>query len=116
MNRDATTILLRRLGRKLTACRVKRGLGVRALARLADISHTALVDIEAGQSNPKFLTIVELLLALGVTLADLEGALRLGEFQGSYARLETPYEVCQDQKTCESEEPYPLGDQHPSGL
>jgi transcriptional regulator with XRE-family HTH domain len=113
MNRDATTIILRRLGRTLAACRVKRGLGVRALARLADVSHTALGDIEAGHSNPKFLTLVDLMLALGVTLADLEGALRLGEFQGACARLEATYVAYHDQQTCESEELRPLGDQHP---
>ena len=56
-------------GVRLAHLRAAKGLGLRELARLAGISPTAVVKIEAG-SVPGWETVRKLALALGVSITE----------------------------------------------
>lgn len=61
------------VGRVIRAIREKRGLSLRALAELSDLSVNAVSLIERGQSSPTVATLHRLAAALGVRIVDLFG-------------------------------------------
>jgi len=63
--------LLATLGRRLTALRVGRGMGVAALAHAAGLSRRYVTEAEAGRANLSLLKLASLASALGVPLREL---------------------------------------------
>lgn len=64
-------------GMRLASLRNDRGWSVQALADAADMSHRAVVYIEAGGSSPTLRTIVALAVALGHPVERLVAGLDL---------------------------------------
>jgi len=64
-----------RLARVLRSLREQRGVTQEDLAHAADVTTTALSRIEGGKANPTWTTLIRILGALGVSLADLETTL-----------------------------------------
>jgi transcriptional regulator with XRE-family HTH domain len=64
----------RRIGRRLKALRVNRGLSQKAAAALADMTPQQLANIEAGQSDMRLSTVRSLLRAMGAGFADIAGS------------------------------------------
>jgi transcriptional regulator with XRE-family HTH domain len=77
------------LGRRVHALREQRGLSLRALARKAQMPHNNLLNLERGELNPPFETLVRLAHALGLTVAELCEDLPLAQSGAEYAALET---------------------------
>lgn len=63
------------LGDALRAFREAKGTSQEDLAHDADITTTALSRIERGRSNPGWTTVMRILAALKVSLAELEAAI-----------------------------------------
>lgn len=62
----------RQLGPRLTAPRELRGLKVRELARLADVDHQAISNLESGRTeNPTLKTLLAIQRALGLPSIEL---------------------------------------------
>lgn len=59
------------IGPRLKQIRERKGLSLRALAKLAHVSHSFIADIEAGRSKPSIDTLQSLAKALGVSLNEL---------------------------------------------
>lgn len=59
------------IGKRLKQIRLKRNLSLRALAKLAHLSHSFIADIEAGRSKPSLDTLQVLARALNVSYEDL---------------------------------------------
>lgn len=64
------------LGRAIRRLRHDRGLSMASLASRAGVSPKHLNRIELGQTNPTFMTLHALSVALGVTVWDLMSAAR----------------------------------------
>lgn len=64
-----------RLGPALRAFRERRGQSQEDLAHYAGITTPALSRIESSKSNPSWTTVISILAALDVSLADLEAAI-----------------------------------------
>jgi transcriptional regulator with XRE-family HTH domain len=62
------------LGKRIAALREEKGLSQSALATLMGTSQSAISQIESGQRNPSFSTILQMAAALGVSPPHLVGA------------------------------------------
>lgn len=61
------------LGKRIKKLRLEKELSLRALGKLAHISHSFIADIESGRSNPSLSTLEDLANALGTTTGFLLG-------------------------------------------
>jgi len=59
------------IGERLREARVQRGLTVRGLARLVDVSASLISQIETGKSSPSVSTLYVITSALGISVEDL---------------------------------------------
>lgn len=62
------------LGAKIRFERVKRGLSQEDIAGLTGLSRRAISCIECGSNDPKYLTLLSIAKALGITLCELLNA------------------------------------------
>ncbi|OPY64129.1 MAG: anaerobic benzoate catabolism transcriptional regulator [Pelotomaculum sp. PtaU1.Bin065] len=67
------------LGVRLKFFREQRNMSLRALAKMAHVSHSFIKDIESGRSNPSLDTALALAKALNITLADLTDEKKVNE-------------------------------------
>jgi len=58
------------IGKKIKALRMRAGIGLRGLSRLAEISPASLTTIEKGETSPTLATLQKILRALGISFAD----------------------------------------------
>jgi transcriptional regulator with XRE-family HTH domain len=63
--------ILKRLGKRVALMRTAKGLTQANLADLCDIERPNLARIEAGNTNPTFLTLLSLSKALSVSVKEL---------------------------------------------
>lgn len=63
--------ILRPLGKRVRHLRLRRGWSQEALAEKADLDPTYVGDIERGQRNPSYLSLVKLARALNISLPEL---------------------------------------------
>jgi transcriptional regulator with XRE-family HTH domain len=63
-----TDKILKEFGQNLQRLRIEKGFSTRKFADEADISHSSLGRLEAGESNPTLTTLLKLGEALGVDL------------------------------------------------
>jgi transcriptional regulator with XRE-family HTH domain len=75
MHMTPPTKVDQKLARALRNLREQRGVTQEDLAHSADVTTTALSRIEGGKSNPTWTTLARILVALGVSLTELEAAL-----------------------------------------
>jgi transcriptional regulator with XRE-family HTH domain len=61
------------IGERLREARVKRGLSVRGLARVVDVSPSLVSQIETGKSSPSVSTLYALTTALEISIEDVFG-------------------------------------------
>lgn len=71
MDQDREKKLLESLGEKLRIARENKGLSLREVGNLADMSYNNIHNIERGMTDPSFTTLIFLAEALGVSPADL---------------------------------------------
>ena len=71
--RDRSTYqaALDQIGVRVREHRGAQGLGIRELARLADVGHPNIMRIEAGESDPQIMTLMTIASALNVPLINL---------------------------------------------
>lgn len=62
---------IEQLGKRIRAARVRKGLGVRELARKVECSASLISQIEIGTSNPSVSTLYAISTALGITMDSL---------------------------------------------
>ncbi|HVU57723.1 MAG TPA: helix-turn-helix transcriptional regulator [Puia sp.] len=62
---------LKKFGENLQKLREDREISTRKFADLADISHSSVGRLEAGETNPTLTTLIKLADALGVTIDTL---------------------------------------------
>lgn len=60
-------------GKRLYKLREKKGLSTRKFADSADISHSSVGRLEAGETNPSLTTLLKIADALGVDMNTLTG-------------------------------------------
>ena len=60
------------LGRRLRAVRAARGMSLRAVAKLIDVSPSFVSQVELGKASPSVGTLYALVTALGLSLDDLQ--------------------------------------------
>lgn len=58
------------LGKAIQDLRTQKGIGLRALARMTEMSPASIVAIEKGSSSPNLATLHKILKALGTTFAE----------------------------------------------
>ncbi len=63
--------LLREFGKHLQQLRIDKGYSTRKFADEADISPSSLGRLEAGQTNPRLITLLKVAEALGVDMNTL---------------------------------------------
>jgi transcriptional regulator with XRE-family HTH domain len=61
------------IGERLREARVKRGLSVRGLARVVDVSPSLISQIETGKSSPSVSTLYAMTTALQISIEDVFG-------------------------------------------
>lgn len=59
------------LGRALRGCRHERGLSQEGLAALTGLHRTYVGDVERGERNPSYASILKLSAALGIRASEL---------------------------------------------
>ena len=69
MNESQETLL--KLGQRIASVRKEKGLSLRDLARIAEVSKGNLSDIERGKRDPRYSTLSAISLGLGITLIEL---------------------------------------------
>lgn len=63
--------VLLKLGQRIASVRREKGLSLRDLARIAEISKGNLSDIERGKRDPRYSTLAAISGGLGITLIEL---------------------------------------------
>lgn len=63
--------ILKTLGKKIANLRIDKGFTQNELADLIDIERSNLARVEAGNTNPTYLTLLKISKALNVTLSEL---------------------------------------------
>jgi transcriptional regulator with XRE-family HTH domain/quercetin dioxygenase-like cupin family protein len=61
------------IGERLRQARVQRGMTVRGLARLVDVSASLISQIETGKSSPSVSTLYAITAAMGISIEDVFG-------------------------------------------
>ena len=83
-----TGLALPPIGERLRRARVERGMTVRGLARLVDVSASLISQIETGKSSPSVSTLYAMTAALGISVEDVFG--ELGDATARRAAEATP--------------------------
>jgi DNA-binding XRE family transcriptional regulator len=65
---DSSEKILVRFGKKLEELRKAKKYSTREFADIADISHSSVIRLEAGLTNPSLITLLKLSMALEVDL------------------------------------------------
>jgi transcriptional regulator with XRE-family HTH domain/quercetin dioxygenase-like cupin family protein len=73
------------IGERLRQARLARGLTVRGVARLVDVSASLISQIETGKSSPSVSTLYAITAALGISIEDVFGTLGAGGSGGADA-------------------------------
>jgi len=68
---DASAKILVRFGKKLAELRKAKKYSTREFADVADISHSSVIRLEAGLTNPSLTTLLKISLALETDLNTL---------------------------------------------
>jgi transcriptional regulator with XRE-family HTH domain len=68
---DASAKILSRFGKKLAELRKAKKYSTREFADVADISHSSVIRLEAGLTNPSLTTLLKLSIALETDLNTL---------------------------------------------
>lgn len=76
------------VGVRLKQLREAKNLSLRKLAKLANISHSFIADIESGRSNPSLDTLKSLAKALNVSIVDLTGDVKHKDATDAHQRIE----------------------------
>jgi transcriptional regulator with XRE-family HTH domain len=76
------------VGVRLKQLREAKNLSLRKLAKLANISHSFIADIESGRSNPSLDTLKSLAKALNVSIVDLTGDVKHKDATETHRRIE----------------------------
>lgn len=71
MSRTSRTRIVNRLGEKLKALRLRRGLTIRALAKALQAGYGAISDIENGKRQPNIDLVQKATVYFGVSADDL---------------------------------------------
>lgn len=66
------------IGERLRQARLQRGMTVRGLARVVDVSASLISQIETGKSSPSVSTLYAITAALGISIEDVFGDLTEG--------------------------------------
>lgn len=63
--------ILKILGKKIASLRIEKGFTQNELADLVDIERSNLARLEAGNTNPTFLTLLKISKALSISVSEL---------------------------------------------
>ena len=84
------------LGRTIQGLRTQKGVGLRELARMTEMSPASIVAIEKGASSPNLATLHKMLKALGITFAEF--------FANSSDQTQLPVFSSKDMRSVSDEE------------
>jgi len=62
---------LKRLGKRIAELRTEKGLTQNNIADLCDIERSNIARIEAGNTNPTYLTLLKIANALNISISEL---------------------------------------------
>lgn len=63
--------ILKNLGKRIASLRIEKGFTQNELADLIDIERSNIARIEAGNTNPTYLTLSKISIALSISVSDL---------------------------------------------
>jgi transcriptional regulator with XRE-family HTH domain len=63
--------ILKNLGKRIANLRIEKGFTQNELADLIDIERSNLARVEAGNTNPTYLTLLKIAIALSISVSEL---------------------------------------------